>query len=147
MKKLKKRKMREREYYEKEQLYYIYPPKYPLNYEELTDLFPSLLGNISIECEIGWLNLIFELCMQIAKIIGENDLNIHATQIKEKWGTLHFYMSEITDEIEALIECAEKLSVTTCELCGSNKGDLFKYGWFMVRCPECKAKEIKNTEK
>lgn len=131
----------ELKYLKIEQMFHKFPPTPPTNYEELIELFPSLLGNIWFECGLGWLDLIYNLCIKIAEIIGRDTLNIEASQVKEKYGGLCFYMSETIDEIDCLIEYAENRSLTICEVCGSQQGKLFNDGWYMVRCPDCKAKE------
>ena len=69
-----------------------------------------------------------------------------AMQVKEKFGTLRFYVSggEIPDadvsiRTDALIEMAERLSATTCEECGS-PGRLTRGGWISCKCDACRAK-------
>lgn len=42
-----------------------------------------------------------------------------ASQVKEKFGTLRFYMTASTDEMERWINEAELESERTCESCGS----------------------------
>ena len=63
-------------------------------------------------------------------------VEMFAIQVKEKYGTLRFYMSCETDEISALIEEAEAFSTRTCEVCG-NPGILRGEKWFLVRCDKC----------
>jgi hypothetical protein len=57
------------------------------------------------------------------------------TQVKEKYGTLRFYVNGATDSQYKLIDFAEYMSETTCEICG-NKGKLVGQGWFSVRCTQ-----------
>lgn len=60
-----------------------------------------------------------------------------ASQVKEKFGCLRFYMSSETDEMSDLIEEAEEESSVTCSNCGlpglpGNKG-----GWITTLCSLC----------
>lgn len=62
-----------------------------------------------------------------------------ASQVKEKFGTLRFYMTGQTKEMDAIIEEATRKSAVTCEDCGK-KGKLYAKGWCVVRCVSCKKK-------
>jgi len=59
-----------------------------------------------------------------------------AIQVKEKYGTLRFYLSHETDKMERLISEAESKTSTTCESCGS-EGEVRNDGWVATRCDEC----------
>ena len=67
-----------------------------------------------------------------------------ASQIKEKYGALRFYMTGETDEMFAIINKAEEQSSVTCENCGK-KGKLRGRGWLYTRCAPCWKKEQKNA--
>ena len=56
-----------------------------------------------------------------------------AVQVKEKYGTLRFYMHYSTEEMEDLIHEAEKQSAKTCETCGQ-PGVLRGPGWYFTAC-------------
>lgn len=66
---------------------------------------------------------------------GEAEKVPVATQVKEKYGTLRFYVSNGTDAHYAYIDFAERLSAVTCEVCG-NRGRRNHYGWITTRCRE-----------
>lgn len=106
--------------------------------QRLRDRFPQLFTEpCSIECFDGWEKLLTNLCQELQDCVVKHNLDCYPSQIKEKYGTLRFYMSTETDEISSLIEGAEKLSHTTCEICG-NPGKLTKNGsWLRTRCPSC----------
>jgi hypothetical protein len=55
------------------------------------------------------------------------------TQVKEKFGTLRFYLTNETEAITEMIEDAEKKSSAICEVCGY-KGKMMGATWFKVRC-------------
>lgn len=58
-----------------------------------------------------------------------------ATQVKEKFGGLRFYINGGDDEIDAAITFAEMLSERTCEVCGA-PGKQRGGGWISTRCDE-----------
>ncbi len=62
-----------------------------------------------------------------------------AVQVKEKFGTLSFYMSSGTNEIWNLIRQAENTSAITCEDCGE-PGVLRASNWVKTLCDKCAKK-------
>lgn len=56
-----------------------------------------------------------------------------ATQVKEKFGTLRFYVHRATPEQYSYINFAESMSAVTCEVCG-DKGKRNNSGWLYTRC-------------
>lgn len=56
-----------------------------------------------------------------------------ATQVKEKYGGLRFYVSGAMDDQYNYISFAESMSYRTCETCGS-PGKLYAYGWYKTLC-------------
>lgn len=62
-----------------------------------------------------------------------------ASQIKEKYGTLRFYMTTSTEEMDKITEEAEDKSEITCEECGQT-GTLRGDGWYYTACNECHEK-------
>jgi len=56
-----------------------------------------------------------------------------ASQVKEKYGTLSFYMTEGTDQIFDLIHEAEEKSAKICEVCGES-GKRRGGGWISTLC-------------
>jgi len=67
-------------------------------------------------------------------------------QIKEKFGTLRFYVNSATDADYAVIEFGERMSATTCEDCG-NKGEERPGGWIRTQCELCYAEALKYEAK
>jgi hypothetical protein len=59
-----------------------------------------------------------------------------ASQIKEKYGTLRFYMTHGTEEMYKIVDNAERKSLKTCEECGK-PGKLRGRGWYYTRCAAC----------
>jgi hypothetical protein len=116
----------------------------------LRQLCPKLYSNgIAFECGPGWYNILRELSVKIEKILNENmekypsvegeedEYNkMYAVQVKEKYGTLRFYMSYETDEISDLIHKYEVISRETCESCGAPAKVRGKH-WLEVKCNDC----------
>jgi len=102
------------------------------------------------DCGDGWFKLIYEASKKIEAIIEklpeEKKQFYYATQVKEKYGTLRFYMSGETEEIEKIINKAEAKSAKTCEICGK-KGKSREYGtWLSTLCDECDDKHSKGLK-
>lgn len=58
-----------------------------------------------------------------------------ATQVKEKFGTLRFYVDKGDDRCYNLISFAESMSGRTCETCGK-PGTWYPLGWNQTLCDE-----------
>jgi len=113
---------------------------------ELTDFlnetFPNLYKGryghgVGFECGDGWFSLLYDLSYRLEKEIEKQSEEERPTamQVKEKFGTLRFYMSSETDEMSKLISDAETKSETTCEICGG-AGILRQGGWWATLCDE-----------
>lgn len=96
-----------------------------------------------IECGDGWMDLIDRLssaCEQeiVARISQgvAKELWPRVAQIKEKMGTLRFYVNgAVSDELRSRIRQAEEESSRTCEGCGS-PGQLREGSWHTY-CNDC----------
>lgn len=99
-----------------------------------------------LEISDGWFNLIDVLCSTIQSHIdnlryrsngpAEIDVvSIHATQVKEKWGGLRFYVSGGDDFIWGAIANAENMSYRICEVCGK-PGSSRRSSWIQTLCDE-----------
>ena len=62
-------------------------------------------------------------------------IEVVATQVKEKFGTLRFYYVGGDAYIKGLVSMAEAMSSVTCEVCGS-PGKSNEEGWLRIRCAE-----------
>jgi hypothetical protein len=86
----------------------------------------------------GWRDLLERACARIRAAVRADGGAFHATQIKEKYGTLRFYWEgALSREAEAAVdeatELAEARSACTCEICGA-EGRLYGPGWLTTRC-------------
>ncbi len=115
--------------------------------ESLRKNYPLLYRNgICFECEDGWYELIDRLSNRLERILQQykekypnedHEFYSYATQVKEKFGTLRYYMSFGSYELFKAIDEAETESEHTCERCGSTEGKLRSGGWIIVRCDKC----------
>ena len=65
-----------------------------------------------------------------------------AVQVKEKFGTLRFYVDHCTDEQSAVIHFAELLSARMCEVCGATQtAKTYREGWHRTLCDTCAEKD------
>jgi hypothetical protein len=98
----------------------------------------------------GWEPLIRQAAEQIDAIINEWWEGLEekekwreppsAAEIKEKYGGLRFYMGVLPegmyDEVQAIVDRAESLSLRTCESCG-DFGVPRGGGWIKTLCDDC----------
>lgn len=62
-----------------------------------------------------------------------------ADQVKEKYGTLRFYVSNANKTHYKLISMAEHMSAKTCEVCGKpSTPNKERTGWITTRCDDHK---------
>jgi len=116
--------------------------------KKLIEDFPGLYINTSkdmtescmswgFEVGDGWFDLIYNLSLKLQEEINkepEEDRHwFRASQVKEKFGTLRFYMDNTTNAIEDLISQAEDDSENICEQCGE-PGKMRGDRWYYVAC-------------
>ena len=120
----------------------LYPKFHPLRPNRETPFF--------FECRDGWFDLLWELSEKLeAEIVAIEERNSStdskvkvpsAVQVKEKMGTLRFYMSAETDAIRGAIKEAQERSEITCEVCGA-PGVLRGERWVYTLCEEHKGEK------
>ena len=90
-----------------------------------------------LECGDGWFDLIYKMCEDIMKCNPHEEFK--ATQVKEKFGTLRFYVTSASDKIWDIIEKAEDDSANICETCGTRKEVTTEnWGWVITACRVCR---------
>jgi hypothetical protein len=117
----------------------------PLLYRN-TDVHQYHLGTnppFNFECGDGWFELLKDASVRIEALLKQSliegasiDDLTRAVQVKEKFGTLRFYVDSATDEVHAIISEAENLSEVTCEQCGA-RGRMRGKRWYYTACNEC----------
>jgi len=100
----------------------------------------------NFHCGEGWKNIVNNLCEELLMVAPE----VEVAQIKEKFGTLRFYIGgvheDIYKQVHALIGEAERKSAVTCEQCGEPGGMTSIGGWMQTLCPTCHQKKIARTK-
>jgi len=102
-----------------------------------------------IDCGDGWYWLIDRLCAAIQNHIdhGEGKIEqVEAAQVKEKFGTLRFYVDGGDELVSSIISYSEYLSGSICEVCGATDGaSTNRQGWMKTLCTGCRAKRKKSA--
>lgn len=98
---------------------------YDYSYTEL-DQFPT-----------GW-RIAFgeQMCAELMEALGDNVKDFRITQIKEKFGFLHFYTNWTTVKVDKVINKYERLSRETCINCGA-PATRVSTGWICPWCDDC----------
>lgn len=113
---------------------------------ELHKRYPKVLGYIGSEGEYrtklwggfqhgdGWHDLIDTLCACIQQRIESTGESVQVSQVKEKFGSLRFYVVGGDEQIKGMIDLAESLSEKICEECGRPGKQKNVKGWIITRC-------------
>lgn len=113
---------------------------------------PNLFSELKeIYAPDGWFNVIHSVSIiiehELKALPPELQGQIHAVQIKSKFGGLRFYMNKSTPYINGAIALAETLSYTACEDCGAPDAKGRNVGYSMTLCDlhfEERAKDALN---
>lgn len=81
----------------------------------------------------GWNQIITDLLLDLDK--PEMIWDGRITQVKEKFGSLRFYIGGATSAVFDRIHEAERLTEKTCMICGK-PGKIYTNGWWQALCPE-----------
>lgn len=128
--------------------------------QKLHDRFPKLYSELGqkdscmfwgVTTGDGWFDLIWRLSEDLEKL----DPNLVAIQVKEKFGTLSFYLRQAdlgvkqydqgmisfepqarNEQVRARVKQATEESAVTCEQCGK-PGKMRAGSWHAVRCDAC----------
>lgn len=91
---------------------------------------------------VGWKKAFGEqMCEEIMQVLSEdgNVDNYRVLQVKEKYGTLHWYDNGVSDKVYEILNKYEDLSERTCCNCGK-PATAYSTGWISPWCDECAAK-------
>lgn len=129
--------------------------------EKLCRDFPNLFADRGASMRVtcmcwgfpgdGWHGIIREAAEKLEPLIEAYKKEFpgedwpRASQIKEKFGTLRFYLSHGTDEMFKIVSEAEDKSAEVCESCGE-KGKLRRGGWLMTMCDGCYGRKNERDE-
>lgn len=87
----------------------------------------------------GWADLVNELYDELPNGAIVSD-------VKEKFGTLRFYVSNCSEEYQQFVDTIEELSRITCEACGEKGETRFDLSWYKTLCDNCYDNEIGYLE-
>ena len=133
--------------------------KYPDLYDyESGDGKSSDISHFGFSHGDGWYNIIDCLSVTIADLMKrhpgrkhltkeefEETVQVRVSQVKEKFGTLRFYIDNGSVEVYAAIAMAEAMSARTCERCG-NPGQPRRGGWVKTLCDACDSNKNNKRE-
>lgn len=112
--------------------------KYPTVFKEYGGDIRQTCMAWGIDTGNGWYDILDELCAKL------EPMGVVATQVKEKFGGLCFYINMVKkddwDEIQNAISEAEAKSYKICEKCG-RPGKRVGGSWIRTLCEKCRNKE------
>lgn len=124
--------------------------------EKYPKIFKNRNGSMQETCmcwgfshDDGWYDIIDSLCASIQNHINnkryqfremsqedfDEEHQVVAAQVKEKFGGLRFYVDGGDDWVYGAISMAESMSYRTCEVCGA-PGKTRGTGWVRTTCDE-----------
>jgi len=112
-------------------------------HDQLIKDYPKALSNVvcGIYYSEGWHTLINNLCQLIEQAINRMPLELQdqfkVEQIKQKFGSLRFYMNRTTPYMDGAIHLAESMSYHICEVCGNSGRRQTVRAWSAVLCDPC----------
>jgi hypothetical protein len=114
------------------------------NKQKLKRDFPSFFRHrADISGGDGWFDIVHKICTEISLYLNASinqalRENFYVTQIKEKFGSLRFYVSLSEPTVDAIIDKYEVLSFDICEECGASHADMYiRHGWLKTICQKC----------
>ncbi len=109
--------------------------RYPLIFADRGGDITKTCMAFGFMCGDGWFTLIDTLCERLQFWTDHNQApQIVATQVKEKWGELCFYVQCSNEEQQGMITMAEAMSGHICEECGQLGQALVNGSVFLTRC-------------
>jgi hypothetical protein len=122
--------------------------KYPKIFRQVNLPMTQTCMCWGIECGDGWYDLLDSLCYCIQEHCNQTEkiIQLEATQIKEKFGGLRFYVYGGDDYTDGLVRLAELMSYNICEYCG-NRGKSYDDGWVRTMCEKCRQELLENKGK
>ena len=138
--------------------------KYPILFQQKDLPMNRTCMCWGIDCPEGWHDIVKDVCNKIETInntVGkDHNFEIQAIQVKEKFGTLRFYignypkedasdedmeLARLFEEIcEDVVTRAEYLTESVCQVCGRpiyEGNRVVSRGWIGYYCPECAEKK------
>jgi hypothetical protein len=90
------------------------------------------------QCGDGWYSILWRLCVDLEPLVAELEKEtgdrFEVVQVKQKLGTLRFYISHHAHPIDERITEAQKESARTCEACDQPGKQRQTGGWVQAVC-------------
>lgn len=111
--------------------------------EQLVSDFPNLFINDRFDgfwVDDSWYDLIYKLSSDINKLIlilpkEMHSIDYYVIQLKEKFGSLRYYMNKATPVMNEIITIAEMKSAYICYGCSGKIEN--KHFWNVRHCEKC----------
>jgi hypothetical protein len=87
-----------------------------------------------LEIKAGWHDLVMACALKLESL----NCGVEAVQIKEKFGTLRFYIEKGNASVNKAIAEAEALASKTCEYCGAPGELRTDKSWWKTMCFDCR---------
>ncbi len=112
--------------------------RFPTWFDVNGDVRHTLMA-FGFQCGDGWFEILWRLCVNLEPLVmeleRETGRRLEVVEVKQKLGTLRFYVSHHSDPIDDRIAEAQLESSRTCEVCG--QPGLWRRGhWIRTRCDE-----------
>ena len=104
---------------------------------------PGDFNSTMLDCmPVGWRNTLgIPLCEELREELIRIDPSLlnkyRVSQVKEKYGTLRWYASSYSEQMEDILTKYEDISQYTCVVCGRINVPIFDDGWISPFCIEC----------
>ena len=99
------------------------------SYTDIYNKFPTLFPKNCIDCEIGWYEIIEQMCSAIQiyldTSLSDDDLEFEFEYIREKFGVLDIEAHGGDNITGIVVSSCTRLSYATCEYCGDQPGELY----------------------
>lgn len=108
-------------------------------WEDYPDIFSKKITGhrVWMECGDGWYDHINTLCATVMLYCKDHNIEPPiASQVKEKYGSLRFYVWSAAIEVFDIIERFELESQYVCEVCGKRGKVRSVGGWYSCECEE-----------
>lgn len=105
---------------------------------EIVKEHPGLYRRVKyLEIPDGWVDLVYELSGRLEELINGDKTGLCcASQVKEKYGGLRFYMTVSSEKMDKIIDEYEERSRGMCQECGK-PGEIRVGSWVETLCEGC----------
>ena len=106
----------------------------------------SCIVNSGVECNQGWHDIIYQTCKELNSYKECKKIDLKITRIKEKFAALRIYYEGGDDYVSGVVNLAERISMITCEVCGSFSGRIRSNGYWLKTLCDNDAQKLEYTK-